>query len=76
MKVNGQLQASVAFYVGVEPLVAAECVAGGHEKEINILPLPGIELLFLDHPARTPIIASNTLLKLLTKASESEMLYW
>jgi len=49
-------------------------VAGDYEKEINILSLPGIELLFLDHPARTPINASNTLLKLLTKASESEML--
>lgn len=49
-------------------------MAGGYEKEINILPVSGIELLFLDHPALTQINASNTPLKLLTKASESEML--
>jgi len=49
-------------------------VAGGYENAINILPVPGIELLFLDHPARTQISASDTLLKLLTKANESEML--
>jgi hypothetical protein len=49
-------------------------VAEGYGKEINILPVPGIELLFVDHPAHTKINASNTLLKLLTKTNESEML--
>jgi len=49
-------------------------VAGIYGKEINILPLSGIELLFLHHPAHIKTSASNTLLKLLAKASESEML--
>jgi len=51
-------------------------VAGGYGKDINILPVPGIELLFVDHPAHTKINASSMLLKLVTKTSESEMLYW
>jgi hypothetical protein len=48
--------------------------SGGYGKEINTLPVPRIELLFLDHSALTQISAHNTLLKLVTRASESEML--